>query len=134
MDRSSNKDSICESIIILGKKINKWIIREKKILQLLCIPIIWIQMYPLNILQPIDGITHLETVIIQIEWFQIMHFIIIHLMNSATITFVHITKIHAIHMIHHGNQQTNIKKKPFIKWKYNWLQKTRTKHYLLYWT
>ena len=30
-------------------------------------------------------------------------------MNSATNTFVHITKMHLLHMIHHGNQWTNIK-------------------------
>ena len=51
----------------------------------------------------------------QMKRFQIMQDRIIHLMNSATITFVHIVKIHSLHMIHHGNQQTNIKKKPFIK-------------------
>ena len=39
-----------------------------------------------------------------------MQVVIIHLMNSATITFVHITKIHTIHMIRHGNQYTNINK------------------------
>ena len=39
-----------------------------------------------------------------------MQVVIICLMNSSKIIFVYITKIHAIHMIHHGNQQTNIKR------------------------
>ena len=30
-------------------------------------------------------------------------------MNSATINLVLITKIHSLHMIHHGYKQTNIK-------------------------
>ena len=54
----------------------------------------------------------LGKVIIQMKRFQIMQDKIIHLMNSATIYFFHITKIHSLHMIHYENQLTTVKKLP----------------------
>ena len=105
MDRSSSKKSICGSIISLEKKSLIEFFQKN---------------VPSSTLHSNSSNTNLSTTYsTPNRWDNIAGIsyhpnergdIIIHSTNSATINLVHITKIYPLHMFHHGNQLTNMKK------------------------